>query len=207
MIYGRNRIPLHNRKGEDRSLPTYGCARLCSTRQYRPEFVVVQATFDVTRVWKGSVASEVSIFTPVAEGICGFRFSEGEDYILYADRGLLVGGAELVATICNRTGLSTDQEIRALGGFRDFARGDVDGEGGIDLADAIQILNHLFLSGQVSCLKSADVNDSGALELLDAVNLINFLFQRGNPPPAPFGGCGQDPTPDDLSCSERSACS
>ncbi len=31
--YGRNRIPLHNRKGEDRSLPTYGCARLGSTRQ------------------------------------------------------------------------------------------------------------------------------------------------------------------------------
>ncbi len=30
--YGRNRIPLHNRKGEDRSLPAYGCARLHSTR-------------------------------------------------------------------------------------------------------------------------------------------------------------------------------
>ena len=30
--YGRIRIPLHNRKGEDRSLPTYGRARLHSTR-------------------------------------------------------------------------------------------------------------------------------------------------------------------------------
>jgi hypothetical protein len=31
--YGRNRIPLHNRKGEDRSLPTYGCPRQASTLQ------------------------------------------------------------------------------------------------------------------------------------------------------------------------------
>ena len=29
--HGRNRIPLRNRKGEDRSLPTYGCARQAST--------------------------------------------------------------------------------------------------------------------------------------------------------------------------------
>jgi len=30
--YGRTRTPLRNRKSGDRKLPTYGCARLCSTR-------------------------------------------------------------------------------------------------------------------------------------------------------------------------------
>src|SRR5216683_6045759 len=30
--YGRTRTPLRNRKSGDRELPTYGCARLCSTR-------------------------------------------------------------------------------------------------------------------------------------------------------------------------------
>src|SRR4030095_6867719 len=32
--YGRTRTPLRNRKSGDRKLPTYGCARLCSTRTY-----------------------------------------------------------------------------------------------------------------------------------------------------------------------------
>ena len=32
MGYGGIRHPLHNRKGACRSLSTYGCARLCSTR-------------------------------------------------------------------------------------------------------------------------------------------------------------------------------
>src|SRR5262245_7519187 len=30
--YGRTRTPLRHRKSGDRKLPTYGCARLCSTR-------------------------------------------------------------------------------------------------------------------------------------------------------------------------------
>src|SRR4029453_8392253 len=34
--YGRTRTPLRDRKSGDRKLPTYGCARLCSTRPDLP---------------------------------------------------------------------------------------------------------------------------------------------------------------------------
>jgi hypothetical protein len=40
----------------------------------------------------------------------------------------------------------------------------------------------------------------------DPVYLLNFLFTGGDAPGAPFGACGSDPTPDDLSCESYTAC-
>lgn len=86
-------------------------------------------------------------------------------------------------------------------------RGDVDGDGAINLADPIRILSHLFLAArEPGCVDAADANDDGGLNLTDAVHLLLYLFQGGAPPAPPSGSCGIDPTPDDLTC-ETPSCS
>ncbi len=90
---------------------------------------------------------------------------------------------------------------------RRYLRGDSDGNGAIQITDAIHALLYLFNGGSPpGCLKSADVDDNGSLEITDSVLLLNYLFLGGRSPPAPFPGCGLDPTPDDLSCRAQGGC-
>ena len=89
-----------------------------------------------------------------------------------------------------------------------FQRGEINSEGGVDLADAIYLFNWLFLGGpSPACLKAADVNDSGVRpDVSDPVYLLGFLFLGSPPPPAPFGDCGKDPTPDEVPCESNPPC-
>jgi len=87
-----------------------------------------------------------------------------------------------------------------------FVRGEVNGDRGVDLSDAVEILRHLFAGLSLHCIDAADVNDSGAVDLADAVSLLSYLFAGGMPPPPPFPTCGLDPTEDPLDCSEAPAC-
>ena len=57
------------------------------------------------------------------------------------------------------------------------------------------VLSYLFLGGATpSCLDAGDSDDSGRLDLTDAVHFLSYLFLGGAAPPAPFPGCGFDPT-------------
>jgi len=97
----------------------------------------------------------------------------------------------------------------------DFVRGEVDGDGRIDLADAVFLLTYLFARGSApGCPDAADVNDDGVITVGDAVFLLGYLFgnaaaspdlspvYRG--PPPPFPNPGPDETPDSLGpCEAR----
>ena len=85
----------------------------------------------------------------------------------------------------------------------EFRRGDVDGSGTENIADAIQVLAFLFIPGASTppCEDAVDTNDDGALNLTDAITLLTTLFVLGDPLPVPFGECGLDPTVDSLTCS------
>ena len=88
-----------------------------------------------------------------------------------------------------------------------FRRGDANADSEPNLADAVFLLNHLFLQAEpLACTKSADVDDSGTLDLTDAVALLNFLFLGGRSPGEPFVECGSDPSRDALSCLAYPAC-
>ena len=91
---------------------------------------------------------------------------------------------------------------------RSFRRGDVDGNGTVDLADPIMTLNWLFLTGEApGCLDAADVDDGGSLDISDTIRTLHFLFLSGPPPAAPGAeSCGPDPAPDDLGCLNRPSC-
>lgn len=92
-----------------------------------------------------------------------------------------------------------------------FIRGDANDDGGVDLSDSLKMLQVLFLPGSVdaipACYRALDANDDGSLDIADPVFTLLGLFTAGfGDPPPPFPACGEDPTPDELSCARASSC-
>ena len=72
-----------------------------------------RAMLEVRRVWKGEVQPSIEIGTASNSAACGFSFSEGDSYLVYArqtDRGLRTG-------LCSRTKLITNasEDLAELG--------------------------------------------------------------------------------------------
>jgi hypothetical protein len=91
-----------------------------------------------------------------------------------------------------------------------FLRGDTNGDGGRNVADAVFLLASLFVPGSapVACTDAGDCNDDGGMNVADAVYLLSSLFIPGSDPPPPPSGpdCGQDPTDDMLTCEQPGSC-
>jgi 3',5'-cyclic AMP phosphodiesterase CpdA len=92
-----------------------------------------------------------------------------------------------------------------------FHRGDADGNGKLELTDAVRVLGFLFLGTPMpDCLEAADSDDNGTLQLTDAVRVLSFLFTGGDPPAPPGpppAECGADPAGSpDLGCSTYTRC-
>lgn len=90
--------------------------------------------------------------------------------------------------------------VLALGNAA-FIRGDANGDGTVNIADAITVLNALFGQPpvQLPCMDAADSNDDGVVDIADAVTALAHLFGSATLP-APHGTCGLDPTDDALDC-------
>ena len=58
--------------------------------------------FEVSAVWKGIVHERMYITTPPTGGSCGFTFTEGEKFIVYANDSAY-GDGSYTASICSRT--------------------------------------------------------------------------------------------------------
>jgi len=88
-----------------------------------------------------------------------------------------------------------------------FRRGDGNGDGGIDLSDAVGTIFHLYLDGdEPPCLSALDANDSNDLDLSDAIFILNYLFTGGPQPPSPHPECGADPTGEAPGCAGPFGC-
>lgn len=89
-----------------------------------------------------------------------------------------------------------------------FRRGDANGDGAIDIGDAIFILSALFTFGAPSpgCLDAADANDDGSIDIGDAIAILFNLFGGGPPLAAPHFICGPDPTGDPIGCADPPTC-
>jgi hypothetical protein len=126
----------------------------------------------------------------------------GVEFFLEADHQALRGDGKL------SNGIPRQAELLAAFGSRNliphaFLRGDATGDHDRNIADAVRILNALFVEGLANntCPDALDVDDSGRIDLSDAVGLLMFLFQGGRQPRAPALDCGWDVTPDDgLGC-------
>jgi hypothetical protein len=101
---------------------------------------------------------------------------------------------------CNRLLARVSLRFERAEGFR---RGDANADARVDVADASYALNFLFLGGPApSCENAADVNDDARVDISDPSFLLNFLFLGGRTVPAPFPGCGVDPSPEGFGCLE-----
>ncbi len=86
-------------------------------------------------------------------------------------------------------------------GSYSFLRGDSNGDGQLDIGDAISILSCLFAGGTCpACEDHTDANDDGAVDIGDPIYILQFLFANGSQPPPPYPDPGPDPTPDNLFC-------
>jgi CD109 antigen len=82
-----------------------------------------------------------------------------------------------------------------------FLRGDANSDGQVDLADAVRILEYLFLEYEIdSCLDRLDADDTGTLDISDPISLLCYLFLGGKPPALPYPEMGADPTEDEIHC-------
>jgi len=85
--------------------------------------------------------------------------------------------------------------------FQHFRRGDANGDGRIDIGDAISILAAIFRGEPKSnCDDAADTNDDGEVDIADPVNLLLHIFKGSRAPAPPYTEEGQDPTWDLLTC-------
>jgi len=84
-----------------------------------------------------------------------------------------------------------------------FLRGDANGTGHVDIADAVATLAYLFSAGpDPVCMDAADANDDGAVNLADPVGTLAYLFSGGATPiPGPFPAAGYDWTADSFACA------
>jgi len=82
-----------------------------------------------------------------------------------------------------------------------FIRGDTDGDGRINLTDAVFVFRHLFQGGaQPECLDAADADDNGTLALPDPIAILIHLFLGQDPLPLPGPEPWFDPSEDGLTC-------
>lgn len=60
-----------------------------------------------------------------------------------------------------------------------FLPGDGNGDGALDIGDAVAILQYLFLDGAAPCLASLDAFEDGAVSISDALLVVCWLFNCG----------------------------
>jgi hypothetical protein len=91
---------------------------------------------------------------------------------------------------------------------RFFRRGEVNGDGILDVSDPIALLFHVFLGERTAyyCREAMDADDNGRVEISDATFILQYLFLGGPEPGVPGRPCGVDPTPDDLGCESEPPC-
>jgi hypothetical protein len=57
--------------------------------------------------------------------------------------------------------------------------GDVNGNGGVDIGDAVSIVNYLVGKESTTFMeKAADTNKNGQIDIGDAVTIVNFLVGK-----------------------------
>jgi hypothetical protein len=90
-------------------------------------------------------------------------------------------------------------------GGQPFFRGDADGNGRVNVSDAVIVIQEIVLNfspPRFDCDDLRDVNDDGALNVADGLPILMYIFQDGPEIAPPFRACATDPTEDALDCRQ-----
>jgi hypothetical protein len=74
--------------------------------------------FEVSEIWKGAEEAQIIIYTGSGGGDCGISFTEGTEYLVYAQTSTMYGDKELLVTIiCDRTRplIQANEDLTVLG--------------------------------------------------------------------------------------------
>jgi hypothetical protein len=131
------------------------------------ELVFASQTFNMTACEKhyqtGSVFTDTLSVSGNGWYSYFFRFSDGKDTVT--------------------TPIDSVHVLNAI-------RGDADGSGAIDIADAVFLVRYIFSGGPApNPLYAGDPNCDGSVDISDAVFLIVYIFS-GGPAPCPRGTAG-----------------
>ena len=120
--------------------------------------------------------------------------------VTWLDANLQEVGQPAIARYCRR---EPGQQCAS-----DFRRGDTNGDGKINILDALRIWDNIFLGErELPCPDAADFDDRNGVDITDPILILNLLFRRVDlsAPPGPFE-CGPDPTGDALPECTQSGC-
>ena len=80
-------------------------------------YTVKSVLFEVTNTWKGVEQSQIIITTGQGHGDCGYDFTKGKEYVVYANESTMYGVESLVTTMCDLTGLlsSSQKDLEVFG--------------------------------------------------------------------------------------------
>jgi len=138
-----------------------------------------------------------SMASPMVAGAAALVLSVNSSLLPSEVRGILEETAEQVGGYYYNptTGKSTqlghgrinayDAVLLAMQGS--YVAGDANGDGVVDVADIVLLINYLYKTGCApNPLAAGDPNADCVVELADVVYLINYLYKGG---PAPLPGC------------------
>jgi hypothetical protein len=96
----------------------------------------------------------------------------------------LLPGGELVVTYVDPDMPSrTCSRILKVKSSGNYTYGDANGDGIVDIADVVYLLNYLFAGGPAPVpLAAGDATCDGVVDAADVVYLLNYLFVGGPPP-------------------------
>jgi hypothetical protein len=136
-----------------------------------------------------------------------FSLPAPQDYLLPGgDNVLAIQGLNVSLTSSD---FKIDAELSytavpATGPVAGFVRADSNGDGAVDISDAVHMLLILFVGAAPGdCDDARDVDDNGLLDVTDPIALLDHLFRGGPRPPPPFPHPGPDPTLDSLGCERE----
>ncbi len=66
--------------------------------------------------------------------------------------------------------------------FCRYFPGDANGDGVVNIADPLRILNFLFRGDKKPCFDNSDADNNGEIQITDAIRILQWLFQGGDPP-------------------------
>ena len=154
------------------------------------------------------VATEViSIdYDTVAAALAGSAPGSSQTTTLTPVAGLGPNGVTLVMVVGGQSvSMQSQSGVVTLVATGGFDRGDCNDDGNYDIADAITLLDALFLGGDVNCDDACDGNDDELKDIADSVYILSSLFIGGPMPPG-NGTCAPDPTDGALGCNVFNSC-
>jgi Dockerin type I domain len=122
----------------------------------------------------------------ITRTIIGLDFNPSDGFSFYWDVGSIADGAYYVTATGTDNAAHIGQGVQRIyvGCSQGYVSGDANGDGFVNVSDAVWIVNYVFVGGSppVPTLENGDANCDGFTNVSDAVWLVNYVFTGGPPP-------------------------